>query len=285
MTTPHEKGDALEDAVAAIEELILRTSRALNDKPILQRKKIINVGGVHHEIDLHVTIDLGSGYEAVFIFECKNWQNKVSKNEIIVFSEKIEESRATKGYFVATSFTSDAEAQAKKDPRIVLLVAREHDPATMPAPVELFARFPQMTKLDVEFAMRGGSGLTISPMNVAGVQAQYNGNRVDLGYLIVSWSRAACDQDLMSFFAERVPEGIYERPPVSHRQTFGSGELFIGDKEMEKLSLYIEYKVTVVKTPLLSHFEVETRGRFYSFGPITMEGDTMQWNVVLSDPN
>jgi hypothetical protein len=88
MDTPRDKGDALENAVAAIEEVILRSSAGIGRKPIIEKKKIITVNGVRHEIDVCVTADLAPGYKPVFIFECKNWKEAVNKNEIIIFSER-----------------------------------------------------------------------------------------------------------------------------------------------------------------------------------------------------
>ena len=57
MTTSAEKGNVLEAAVAAIEGYILRTTPGLSQKTFLiESKKIINVGGVHHEIDIFETV-------------------------------------------------------------------------------------------------------------------------------------------------------------------------------------------------------------------------------------
>jgi len=73
LATPREKGDSLEQAVAAIETIILHTSPALREGTFLiEQNKIINVANVHHEIDIYVTIAVGSGYTSAFIFECKN---------------------------------------------------------------------------------------------------------------------------------------------------------------------------------------------------------------------
>ena len=117
VATPSERGNALESAVAAIESHILDTSPALREKTFfIEGKKIITVDGVHHEIDIYVTIDLGVGYTSVFIFECKNWQDPVGKNEVIVLSEKIDATQAQHGYLIGKSFTKDAQAQALKDP-------------------------------------------------------------------------------------------------------------------------------------------------------------------------
>jgi hypothetical protein len=99
MVSANGKGNALEMAVRAIEATILRALPNYSEKTFrIESKKIINVGGVRHEIDIWVSVELGSGYDALFIFECKNWQEKVGKNEIIVFSEKISAIRAQKGF-------------------------------------------------------------------------------------------------------------------------------------------------------------------------------------------
>jgi hypothetical protein len=115
--SPQEKGDRLERAVRAIEQAILRDFPAYSDKTFrFASKKIVNSGGVHHEIDVHVEVELGPGYNSVFIFECKNWEENVGKNEIIVFQEKIDATRAQRGFFVARGYTKDAVVQAAKEP-------------------------------------------------------------------------------------------------------------------------------------------------------------------------
>jgi hypothetical protein len=104
MTTPQQKGNSLEAAVAAIEALILATAPGLREKTFLiESKKIVKVDGVRHEIDIFVTIDLGQEYKSIFIFECKNWKDAVDKNEIIILSEKVRATAAAHGYLVANS--------------------------------------------------------------------------------------------------------------------------------------------------------------------------------------
>ncbi|WP_343305766.1 restriction endonuclease [Chitinophaga niabensis] len=124
MTTNLEKGDELEDAVEAVEKFLIAQNPGLRTQNIrIQRKKIIIVDGVKHEIDLYVEIDFGLGSPFIYIFECKNWEENVNKNEIIVFSEKIQCVNAQNGYFIAKGFSTYAEAQAKRDSRIKLLIA------------------------------------------------------------------------------------------------------------------------------------------------------------------
>src|SRR6266699_3105765 len=115
-TSPQEKGDALEEAVRLIEQTILHTNPLATGATItIEPKKIVIDDGVKHEVDIFITIDHGKGYKAIFIFECKNWEETVGKNEIIVFSEKIDVVQAQKGYFIAKSFGKYAIAQAQKD--------------------------------------------------------------------------------------------------------------------------------------------------------------------------
>jgi hypothetical protein len=125
-----KKGSDLEQAVRAIEDSILRTVPGFSEGTFkIQGNRIINVAGVRHEIDIFVTAYVAPGYESTFIFECKNWDAKVGKNEIIVFSEKVLAASAQRGFFVAKAFTRDALAQAKKNDRIVLLRASHATPA------------------------------------------------------------------------------------------------------------------------------------------------------------
>jgi hypothetical protein len=90
MPSAHEKGSALEIAVRAIEQAILATAPAYNEKTFrIVQRKIISVSG------LRTT----SSYSP----------------------RKSGPAQAQKGFFAAKSFTSDAEAQARLDPRVGLL--------------------------------------------------------------------------------------------------------------------------------------------------------------------
>jgi hypothetical protein len=284
MATAKEKGDALEAAVASIEELILQTSPAAVAKPIIEKKKIIGVDGVRHEIDVYVTINSASGYESIYIFECKNWQEAVNKNEIIVFAEKIDASKAARGFFVAKAFTSDAEAQAKKDPRIVLLLATEHDPSTDPAPAQLFGRFPQLTKLSVTISVRGSKGLKSEKMKFEEAHARFLGNEIDLLQQVETWSKQMCDEDVAKFHSTIVPAGTYEFA-MDSEILFPPGDMIVNKRDIEKITLHIEYKIIVETSRMISHFEVESRGRFFRFAPFTTGGGAFEGFIVFSNPN
>jgi len=280
--TPQEKGDALENAVAAIETVILQSSSGLSSKPLIEKKKVIIANGVRHEIDVCVIADLAPGYRATFIFECKNWKEAVGKNEIIVFSEKINVSGATSGCFVAKSYTADAVNQAKRDSRITLLLASEHDPDSGEEVFQFFTRSPMMTKLDVTMFKRGSKGLNPKEISPEGAELECLGQPVDFRAQLYVWSLKVCENDLMAFFEDPVPAGIYRRA-VDGDLYFGPDEVFINHEEVEKLVFHIEYQVTVTPVPVVSHFEVKSRGRCITFAPQLIGNDTMQWRVVLPD--
>ena len=280
MGTSQEKGDALENAVAAIEEVILQSSVGMGSRPIIEKKKTIIVNDVRHEIDVHVTADLAPGYRSVFIFECKNWKEAVGKNEIIVFSEKIDVSRATSGCFVAKSFTSDAVNQAKQDPRITLLLAAEHDPDSGTEVFQFFTRTPEMTKLDLTMLKPGSKGLEGVPISIETAKLECFGKSVDFRTQLHIWSMMVCEDDLRASFEEPVPAGIYHRV-VDRDLPFVSGQVFVNAQEVEILSFHVEYKITVSLVPVISHFEVKSRGRCITFAPQLIGNDTMQWQVVM----
>ena len=177
MSTPQQKGNALEAAVFAIEEMILRTSPNVKERTyLIESKKLINVGGVHHEIDLFVTFELGPGYNPVYIFECKNWKDAVPKDEIIVFAEKIAAAGAQRGFFVAKSFTTGAVAQANKEPRMELVLAAEHDPASVVAPFGYHTTFTKPTNVRVDFTKSGVTPKKAVKFDLSQAFATLNGN-------------------------------------------------------------------------------------------------------------
>jgi hypothetical protein len=165
MMDSNAKGRALEEAVHAIEAVILATAPGLQeDSFTIEARKRITVGGVLHEIDIWVETAVAKGYSSLFIFECKNQQRAVGKNDIAVFSEKIDALRAMHGYFVAKSFTKHAKAQAKKDPRMTLLLATQHDPVASIIPENFHVTAPASCKPLLTFRATGSTATTTTPV-------------------------------------------------------------------------------------------------------------------------
>lgn len=280
MQTPAEKGNALQEAVHAIEEHILRTSPALKEKSFLfEDKKVICVGGVHHEIDIYVTVDAAPGYRAVFIFECKNWKEAVGKNEVINFSEKIEAVQATRGYFIAKSFTKDAKNQAKKDPRMELLVATEHDPTGIPVPNELHMMEIDPKHLEPRLRARNRTQGKIETFNPNTIRAELKGKPISLWEYLCAWADEAMRQDSAKIRSHRMTPGKYDRE-IEVARTFELGELVLDGKDMEDATMNMIYQVTIHRPPVMSYFEIESRGRVVALAPVFARGAEFQMKVV-----
>lgn len=118
-------GKGLERAIYNIERQILGELEKSDIGLItVQKNKLIKKDGVRHEIDIYVKVDLKIGTELIYIFECKDYRlsnRAISKNDIIVFEEKISVCNAQRGYFVATRFGKDSINQSHKYDRMKLL--------------------------------------------------------------------------------------------------------------------------------------------------------------------
>ena len=275
MKTPKEKGEELERAVAAIERSILSAQPGLTESTFLmESRKIVEVGGVRHEIDIYVTIDAAPGYQSRFIFECKNWMDAVGKNEIIIFSEKIDATSAQKGFFVAKSFTADAEAQAAKDPRIALLVANERDVADMPIPFEMHFVHVENKHVQVHLRRRGSAATEQIQLDLERSNSVLRGTEADLRVCFVEWAEKARDKQMRTFPSGRLPEGSYERN-ASEAHKFEPGEFVVDGMDIEQADVSIDFSVHLVRPMVISHFEVATRGRVISLSPIQLANGTV----------
>jgi hypothetical protein len=281
MCTPHEKGNALEQAVESIERYILNHSPSLKEKPFLiESKKIINVNGVRHEIDIFVTIDHGDGYRSIFIFECKNWQDSVGKNELIIFAEKITASQAQHGYFVAKSFTKDAEAQAVMSPRMSLLIASDPGPTLIPTVLAFDIVQCGNITVAATFYVRGSGNSVFDPVDLDKVEAKLSGKEIDLREYVTTWGREASDIDVRSFRSHKVAEGSYERTAAARRD-YAVGDLMLNGRDMERCDISVRYELQVARPAVISSFEIESRGRVAFLAPVQIgSGPMMQVRLI-----
>ncbi len=279
MTTPLEKGNALELAVKAIESAILEASPSLKESRFLiQGKKIVAVADVRHEVDIFVEVNLGKGYKAIFIFECKNWEEKVGKNEIIVFSEKVNALQAQKGFFVAKSFTSDAWAQSRKDPRLVLLRATEREATPVPFDFHIVVR--GKTHVDLAFfekgAADGSNKRRIDPDNA---EIFLRGGRVNPQEYANDWAEELCNETLRTFPSETKTEGEYEFRASGERK-YEEGQLKVGSMDCVRAEAHVMFSVSVVRPPVISDLEIETRGRVVSLAPVPVGDGHVQMRFI-----
>lgn len=277
-----QAGDALHNAVHAIEHHILATSPSLKEGTfVIEDKKVVIVDGVRHEIDVFVTIQAAPGYSSVYIFECKNWKKSVGKTEILDFSAKVVAVQAAHGYFVAKSFTRDAIAQAEQNGRITLLIASEHRPAESPLPHGFHSIAAEATHADVTFYKRGSKHANFYLCDLTSAKLKLRGADVGLQDYIRNWVDQTKNADVLNFASGSLPEGRYNRE-VSVSQTFPAGEFLLNDEDMEMATALVRYHVHLYRPPIVSHFAIETRGRSYSLAPINLpQGQVLTLRLVV----
>jgi hypothetical protein len=283
--TANIKGDILQAAVEAIESTILRTSPTLKENTLkIESKKTVVVGGVRHEIDIYVEVDLGNGYKSVFVFECKNWRDAVGKNEIIIFSEKIKALAAQRGFFIAKSFSKDAKAQAEQDSRLELLVVTEHDPSTLPVPFDFHFvhRNRSNASIEIHFRERGFDPRKLPLESTRDISAGiliHRGTRQPIIEFINELTERIAEENMNHFPSGTLTQGEYER--IEAREiAYQPGELVVEEMEVESLSIKYAFKVEVIRPSVTSSFEVQKRGRSHSFASTEIGGVTTDVRIT-----
>jgi hypothetical protein len=276
--TPKEKGDALQDTVVLIESTILHTAPHLKEKNFtIEPKKIINSDGVHHEIDVYVTVDSAPGYSAIYIFECKNWKDSVGKNEIIAFVEKINCSNAMHGYFVATSFTKDAKAQAEKCSRLTLLHATEVDLTAVDGHQVMFSVLK-----NVEVILRGrGSKDDEKVVRFEGdtATAEFQGRPFSFEHEMKKLAERTVDYTWRS--NPPLPLGEHESE-CGLRLIFSLPKTFtVNGQDIEDATLKIKYAVTISRPTIKWEFDIEKRGRVLHLETPTADGDRFVAELIF----
>ena len=272
------KGTSLEKAVEAIERVIVEAVPGYNKKNFrIERRKVVTVGGVKHEFDIWVEVDLGNGYRSVFIFECRNRSEKADKNDIIILSGKAAAVCAQSAFFVARAYTRDARSQAATDPRITLLLARD-------LPTKDLDDWLTTYNLEFEAINRKSVSITMvvastakrekSSISLQGVVATLGGNPLDLAAYNAAWLDAVCDGHTQKLGPD-LPDGCY--PAVLEDvRIYKPGEFVIDNECILKAKIRVELDVYRSSPHILSAFEVAGRGRALLLAPFTFPGGRME---------
>ena len=262
MAEAHDKGNALETSVRAIESAILKSCPAYSEKTFhIESKKILNAAGVHHEIDIWVMVELASAYNAIFVFECKNIQEKVDKNDILVFTEKIKVAGAQTGFFVARSFTADAEAQAAKELRIPCLRVADLPTADIPVPMAFHILNAELESLQVDIRVAGaGENPESFIIDLETASFAINGERLNLKSYVTDWASAETTRRCNSFRSESVPSGDYPLSFAAIRE-YSDVEVMVNGQHTARMALSGQLRARVAHAVVVSYFEIATRGR------------------------
>ena len=269
-TKAQKKGDDLEDAVHAIEALILRTNPATKEATItIEPKKTIVVDGVKHEIDIYITIDLGKGYKSVFIFECKNWQEAVGKNEIIVFSEKVDAVQAQKGYFIAKKFGEYAQAQAKKDKRIELLIASDALASLPPFIYDFHFVHNTVVHSHIEFRLVPDPQRRGTPPVTNESFVRYNNEDLLVGKFNERMQNAVVDETMNQQPTAAFSDGVYHYER-SKTFVFQPDELSVEGNACLAVDAHVKWETRIIRPKIVSSFDIQKRGRTITFESVKL---------------
>lgn len=267
----NEKGNLLEDIVESIERFILEENPSIKENNLtIERRKRIRLDEVLHEYDLFVKIDIGSSYDSIYVFECKNWEASIDKNEIVIFSEKVNVINAAKGFFIAKSFSKDAIAQAAKNQRIELVIASE---ANNVFPLLIVENGFEILSWDTNIAMLSEKKQYLQSFDQS-LPVSLDGKFIDLNTFIierlndyVNSKYAGVPHKNKFQFIDLSKENIRptEIGTYNFRDKFeidlSGHELYSGQTKIYGIGIISRITFSFVPPKILWHFNIESRGR------------------------
>jgi hypothetical protein len=275
--SPAQKGKDLEQAVRLIELSILQSSPHLNEKSFqIETNKIVTVDGVRHEIDVYVTVKISAVHSAIYIFECKNWNHPVDKNEVIVFTEKIAVLSAQTGFFVAKQFSASATSQAAKDSRLKLLEFSQPERFGSDSFAALHVFQLLGVRSMVSLRLRGWNGQPPVPMKMEETRVFVNGKESSLKQYGDDWTREMEANALRTLRSDQLPNGTH-RASFEEERTFVPKEFIVNDKDVELVSNRVLLEFSVFHPPVLTEFDVKSRGRVITYVPIENGSNAIQF--------
>lgn len=284
MDESNRLGTELENAVRAIEHMLISQNPALSQAPfkIEPKRKVPLPNGERHEIDVLVTVNEGSDYASLHAFECKNQQDPASQADVTLLVDKVRVLSTafglpTKGILVSRSFTSCAKAKAEANG--IQLV-----------PFDDAVWFP-LTSIKVS-----GHGVTIGQCRSkirSRVPGAFTPPADGMTAPCKFRGRDMLLPDFFRFIAHyRLrAEGVFARDAGEYSgqdacgASFTQGELSIDGCEIEDIELRFDYQVTIRPGHLLSTFSIKDKGRFAKFDCSTDGKDGKQLTLEIIGPS
>ena len=256
MSDATEKGDALERATRAIEEMVIRAQPGIAQAPFtIQPKARLKKGDQSFEIDLLVRINEGSPYETQHFFECKNWKDPVDRNVVTIFARKMTAFGAARGTIVGRRFTDEAVLEAKLTPNLELVTFTD-DVWSAFGSIEAsnfshhFTRFQTSAHRAVGLPPSPQPDFLTAPCIFAGRSTTFT-----------EVAHGLANRHLAESGELSKDVGHYTGTHAI-RAELDVGELIVGDWEIQFLDLDFDFVIDVQAMRVVSIFSIEKRGRF-----------------------
>jgi len=278
-------GRRLEDAVTAIERTILTSSPEFAGAEIrVEPRQWFCPDGEKIDVDVYVSVGKDPMYGSIFLFECKNWNEKVGPEPIVYFGRKIELLNATRGFFIAKRFTRYARNTAKKYPRMKLLLCNET--------IDPIVEFPNFHSLDPK--------LISTKAEIAGSwnqeQADLIGDRPASKLMLTSgegtisleeFTRSRginiANEDSQREGTGLWPSGYYDRT-YNRTYQFDEGTVTLERISCSSITVYVDVQIIIRRSVAKIQIGVASRGRAILFEDWEMvEGMMVRMTMVKED--
>lgn len=278
-----KKGNTLEAIVSKIESFILRSKNIPRDAIEIEKNRIFIIDGERYEIDVWISIDHGSGYNAEFAFECKNWSKKVGPKEILWFAAKLDRIPANKGYVVAKDYTSNAVLEAERNPRIELLRVDIEKNYLGPIPFEFHAIHNTEKKhAEVDFVAHdaNNSGKRIEISNEALV-IRKGGKQETVAEFMKPILEDLEKESISVFPSGNLSPGVHKH---LHSTTlnFKRGELLVDAAtkiDVKTIMIELELNIEVIALPVNTLSSIEGRGELWEFESTKIGSADIQFEI------
>lgn len=280
--TAKQKGDALERSTAFIQDALLKNHPEFKTANyILEPKKKVMVNGTQHEIDVLVTTAPGSPYKAQVLFECKNQEVPVDKNEPMILAGKVEALAANSGVLVCRELTSGAKAFIENHPRLSWIQCS--DDFTSPfndlvmthimhdfLPMKAWIKRLETIETDKVTVWDWHTAVCIENFRPISFSA-YLKKQVD----------EFVEKDRKDYKKLYEHEGVHWRALV-WEIIYDFGEFKVNGWGVETMQIELRFFAHVMHRKIRSRFELEGQGRHWEFEPIQdpFSGETLVVDAV-----
>ncbi|HEU0048898.1 MAG TPA: restriction endonuclease [Nitrososphaera sp.] len=268
-STSTKKGAALEAAVRRIIETCLESDPKTKGLEFTVETNVRDMSsGVLHEIDLLVKTRPDSEHEATFLYECKNWNKPVGKNEVMVLAKKVDALRANRGFLVAKSLSKQAEKQLELEKRLRFLRCAE-DFLSPFNTAEVIHISQEVLPTTVVVNWRDAALKNPAKLDPEKSRCRFN-NEPEA--LLSTFIRSRIDEIAASVRSEHHArfqnEGTHWGQTVKEI-SFSRNQFLVDGIEVESITVPFFCFVTCERRKIISNFELEGQGQVFAFEPIT----------------
>jgi hypothetical protein len=132
--------------------------------------------------------------------------------------------------------------------------------------------------VDVELMVKT-SEISTNPIDTRTAVSAINGVTVDIQNYALELANRLVEANNNTLPTHTFADGVYKYN-LHHEIVFDKDKLLINSAEIQKLKLKIQYEIEIVRPPIISQYEISTRGRIYNLAAVTSGGAIAQVSFV-----